>query len=104
MHGYTYLNFKSIPIDVNTLSNFPKIKGMYEAIESSRRPLMVDNFVIIDNSDNEIEMHSTFASVRVSGTDFLLEIATGLGLITITVTDDDEIKVAYKAYYTPASA
>lgn len=104
--GYKLIDLKGVTNIIGADSSLPTISGIYDAIESARKRIVVSNLVTSDGETvptiteyNEIEMTRS-----ISSDDFVLTTATPDGLLTITVNDDDEIAVAVVPYYTAPEA
>lgn len=89
--GYKIINLKSEPIGVSTEQTHTEIPGIYEAIESTMKPILLEG-IVLDIDGTETEIPPCFIAPITSSGDFVFTIYT----YTLTVTDDDEI------YYTAA--
>lgn len=90
-NGYKVIDLKGTPIKVSTATK-AVVPGIYDAIEESRKPIMLTGIVVNDTTDKEF--HPAHIQPAVSGTDYVFTLYG----YDMTITDDDEI------YYTASES
>lgn len=79
--GYKIINFKNKKL---TTGAFATISGIYDSVEHNyRKPLLLSNLVL-----DGVEIPDTFASYKLSGTDFVFNIPQG----TIKISQNDSVE------------
>lgn len=84
--GYKIINLKETNFTDGTAMMIP---GIYDSIESTRKPTLVSGLILDDT-----EYQDAFVSFEVQGSNFVGKIFNGDAEIKITITDTDAVTVA----------
>lgn len=91
--GYQIIDLKGVDL-YGTGGAGVTIKDLYDKIEGSRKPILLENLVV-----NNVEYKNTFVTFTTVSSNFVAALTTVFGVETatgtvITVTDEDLVTVA----------
>lgn len=90
MDGYKIIDFKNIPITAD--SQEYEIPGVYDAIKTSNKPMVITNLVISGDSDIYLKPFFTNIMMEASGVYSTMLVTEG-AMLSLTIDDSDQVAI-----------